>query len=324
MLKELFILLNETINKSTIINFREFLGLHEEVTKWTIYSDYCIDDAGKLYNSATFTIIPYIDDYEDLRGFLKKLAPNDLKKSREISGKLCDFIKSGYMFNYSILFHKNKGHIFYNYPKEEYLNSLDTLNEMLQKWIKNTPSQKDYYTKLIKNNNRLKQELSRKTFNYKLFNNILLIQFISAYICFLISKEAKTKPEIIGWLSDRDNMTSGHNGIIYDLFHINYHVLCNEFEVDDSGITLIYTKTDLDSDTVWFDEMLRIPDYLTGAISGRNHHSNEPDKYDFLFENAIADNDYLALLNIYNEENGKGVNRVSVTKKAKESVATIS
>ncbi|MDN4067629.1 hypothetical protein QYF50_06950 [Paenibacillus vini] len=175
MIEQLFNSLDETVKQSTLNDFRNFMSIHEGVTKWSIYSDYCIDDSSKLYNSATFTLIPYINAFDEVRATLKELAPKDLKKTKEVNQLFCEFIKSGYMFNLSILFKSGKEHVFHGIQKEAYFNSFDSLNDNLSEWIKNTPSMKDYYSKIIKKNNFMKQELARKTFNFKLLNNILLV-----------------------------------------------------------------------------------------------------------------------------------------------------
>lgn len=297
--------LEETINKSIINDFRDFLTnfFTEQlsVVKWMIYSDYCIDDNNKLYNSFTFTVFPYIIDFNQLKEFIKNFAPKDLKKTKYINEKFYKFIKSGFCFNFAFVINKNKEHIMFGIGKHNYIKTLDLLVGNLERWIKNTPKQEKYYKNLIKKVEKFKQEVSRKNSNLTLYGNIFLTGFLAAYISYLLTKECKIKPEIIGWFSDRDNITTYKNlGLIGDLYSIMFHDLCDTYNIDKKSIKITYADTNPDEQPLWYDEMLRSADYLSGALAGKNYN-NKYDKYDELFKKAIINNKFLSIIHLKKE-----------------------
>ena len=50
--------IDETINKSSINNFKNFIEANKKYMGWVIVSDYCIDDDKKYNDCLSFSIIP--------------------------------------------------------------------------------------------------------------------------------------------------------------------------------------------------------------------------------------------------------------------------
>ncbi|RJR08374.1 hypothetical protein C4588_05895 [Candidatus Parcubacteria bacterium] len=318
MIVNLLKCLEETIYKTSIRDLNFFLKSWEKkgVTKWIICSDYCLNDCKKLYNAFTFTLIPYIINFDELKEIIKEFAPKDLKEIKSIHSNFHKFIKNGFCFNFTFIIHKDKEHIMYNVEKDIYIDSFNGLIKDLKLWIKNTPTQKDYYKEIIKKINICKKDLTRTNFNKTLYSNIMFTNFLAAYISYLITKKCKVKPEIIGWFSDRDNMTTYKNlGLIFDLYYLNFHNLCAKYKVDNSYIKIAFGDCNPGEKFMWYDEMLRFSDYLSGALAGRNYISATPDKYDELFEQSIANNKFISIIYINKENNGVSAARVKVTLK---------
>ncbi|MEC1525825.1 hypothetical protein P9D43_27885 [Neobacillus niacini] len=308
---------HDTFHKSTISDFRSFIDPFNKigVTKWMIYSDYCFDDEKKLYNAATFTILPYIDDIVELKEIINKMAPVDLKRASSVDERFCAFMKSGYMFNISIVFEKGKNHYFGISSKEQYLQDLDKIIKQFELWIVTTPTNEVYFNSVIKKVKKLKQEMERKTFSMKLFQNINMIQAIVSYLMLIISKESIIKPDLIGWFSDRDKLITSYGGILYDLLQMNYHNMCDAEKITDKECRKIaVAEPDLKVKSLWYDEMVRMPDYLSGALAGRNFINPNRDKYDELFEMAIVDNPYLAVMSFVIEDQKKFIRRLTFSK----------
>ena len=51
--------INETINKSSIDDFKNFIATNKKYEGWVIVSDYCIDD-DKKYNDCLLSMIFFI------------------------------------------------------------------------------------------------------------------------------------------------------------------------------------------------------------------------------------------------------------------------
>jgi hypothetical protein len=306
-----------TFKQSSLDDFRNFLNPYKQmqVTKWLIFSDYCLKDRNKLYDAITFTIVPYIDNIQDLKFILGEIAPKDLKKTIDIDDRFCDFIKSGYCFNISIVFEKNSKKLL-PLTQENCMDQIDILISQYNLWTSTTPSNKEYYEKVIKKLKQLKQKAESKSFNLTLFRNIGFIQMIVAYLMTTITRECGYKIENIGWFSDRDSVVEWIDGFIYDILQANYHGMCSLEGIKEYEAQAIAVSGDNKGKKhLWYDEINRIPDYLTGALAGRNFISETKDKYDILFEKAISDNPYLTVI-FYSEE-GEAINtrRVSFSPK---------
>lgn len=311
---ELFI---KTFNLSTISDFQKFMNPFKAmgVTKWIICSDYCIGDKKKFYDSMTFTLIPYVLTLEEIQALINKIAPTDLKKTQSIDERFTIFLKSGLTFSFSFRFQKGKKNFFLKADMPQYIEDMGLLKDQYQKWIITTPQNKIYYETVIKKINKLKQEMKRPNFNKKLFQNIIIVQMLVAYIMVTLKKETDCNIEIISWLSDRDKIVDSYDSIAYDMAYSSFHELCTRMDLNTQTITerFLISSTDGSSNRLWFDEMLRIPDLITGATAGRNYSPENKDKYDIIFEEVFAANDYLSIIDCTRKNN---VGRLHVLKKS--------
>lgn len=254
--------LERTINKSTIEEFRNFLNCFPNISKWMIISDYCFNDPKRPNNCISFIIYPYTVDLNTIQYKINQLAKKDLKHSRTISQEFCDFYQKGtfYSINF-IIEHKNcfahslsidSIRILIN----QYLRLLDT-------WIKNQPHKKDYYEKIKRNMRQILIQTERKTFNRKLFIQIVTTTFLASYLTYLLIKE--TKVEVISWFSDADKIINSFNGIAYNLYEIINHTLCvYKIGEDYHHPKIVLLSSDAD---IFYDSMIRLADYICGFVS---------------------------------------------------------
>lgn len=137
---------HSTFLKTSLTDFRRYLAVFKElkVSKWLIFSDYCFDDPNKLYDALTFTIVPYVNDFNELQQYIKNLAPKDLKKTKEVKPEFCEFIKSGYTFNITVILNKNNKK-FLPLNADNAIKEIETLQNIFESWIINKPINKEYY-----------------------------------------------------------------------------------------------------------------------------------------------------------------------------------
>lgn len=178
-----------------------------------------------MYDAITFTIVPYVDDFNELKQYIKNLAPKDLKKTKEINPEFCEFIKSGYTFSISVILNKNNKK-FLPLKAENVIKEIEILQNIFKTWIVNTPSNEEYYKTVLNKLKKLRQEAERPSFNLKLFKRLGLIQLLVAYIMALITKECDYKIDNMGWFSDRDSLTTWMEGLINDLAFVCYDGIC--------------------------------------------------------------------------------------------------
>ena len=98
-----FSTLDQTIQKSTINDFKKYLALQEGVTKWMLSSDYCIKDKKKPNDVLSFVLFPYVLYLNEWQDLINKLQKEDIKHTKEISDEFCKFTKSGLIFTFSFM-----------------------------------------------------------------------------------------------------------------------------------------------------------------------------------------------------------------------------
>lgn len=304
-----------TFIQSSLDDFKKFLEPYKnaKVSKWIILTDYCLKDKTKQFDAITFTIVPYIHEFNELKAILGEIVPKDLKNTVDIDERFCEFLKSGYCFSVTVTLNKSNK-TFFPLTLENCVEQIDFLIQQYNSWITNTPSNKDYFENVIKKLKVLKQKAEGKSFNLTLFRNIGFTQMIIAYLMTTITRECGYKIENIGWLSDRDSIVEWIDGIVYDILQANYHGMCSHEQItqyEASSIAVADNKKE--SKYLWYDELNRIPDYLTGALAGPLEIK---EKYTILFEKAISGNPYLAVISCIEEGEAMNTGRIEISNKS--------
>lgn len=313
-MQDILKLIDDTVNKSTITDFKNYLKNLSGHTKWLICSDYCIDDKNKANDVATFTVLPYYDYLDKIQKEIFDNAPTDIKKTRTIKDTFIKYHRSGLIFHFSFIFGKKSNHILKILSKNDIITGLEQTISMLERWKINTPSNRDYFDLTINKLNLLKGEANRKSFNLKLMKNIMVISMITAYIAYLLCKV--TNIEIIGWFSDRDKMIDAYNGISTDLFHMNHHGLCERDNIDSRNVKLLMAKPSTEDKKLWYDELNKLPDFISGTLADWDISKNDVSKYKFIsmLEGCIADNSNITILKLLYDSNLLVCKRVCVYK----------
>ncbi len=313
-MEDVFGVIEETINKSTIDDFRKYISNLTGHTKWLICSDYCIDDKNKPNDTATFTVLPYYRDILYIQKNITKYAPTDIKKTRSVKDEFINYHKSGIIYHFSVIFERKPNHVLGHYTKDFMCLALANTIEMLNKWIINTPSNKEYFVKVIVKANNLLQEMNKKSFNLKLLKQILIINFLASYIAYIISRE--TKVTNIAWFSDRDAILDSYQNIVVDLFGMNHHGLCERDKIDGSKIKIFIGKPDNkeNENQMWYDELIRLPDFITGTLSDYNfaEHLVSKPKFNSMMEGCIANNSNISILKLFFDSGLLKCSRITV------------
>lgn len=294
-MKTIIDLLEETMNKSSILQLKKFFEKYAYVTKWYMCSDYCIDDPNKPNNVITFVIFPHIIDIEKLQSTINSMQKTDLKNCRTVTNEFCNFIKSGLFF--SISFKLNKNNFFDKHINQETLKHLiSDYKEITEKWQITTPNNKELYIDMSKKLGKLLNDMKQKSFNFKLLKRIFLITFLASYLKFIIYREVDTV-ELFSWLSDRDAITSWKDGIYQVFYHITSHNIISEYisyEKSNSATEVIPAN----NNDIFWDELNRIADFICGTIADFNYTYSQVTgkKQCKLMEDAISSNDFLLIL----------------------------
>lgn len=299
-MQEILKVIEDTINKSSIKDFKSYLEGLKGQSKWLICSDYCIEDNNKANDIATFSVLPYYDYFHDIQNSILKKAPTDIKKTKIIRDSFVEYHRSGYIFHFSFIFGRKREHVLKESTKEDFVPAIKQTIDMLEAWEKNTPSQENYYQTSINKLKSLIQKMKANNFNLKLLKKILVVNLLASYIAYLLCREKNI--EIVGWFSDRDDITIAYQGIALDLFHMNHHGLCERDSIEDSNTKLVIAMPSSASDEkLWFDELNKLPDYISGTLADYDFKKNyvSKDKFSKMLENCISENTKISILKLY-------------------------
>lgn len=138
-----------------------------------------------------------------------------------------------------------------------------------------------------------------------------------------------SKIETVGWFPDRDNITTAYDRIADYMFSVNLSAFCQRHGIDARQIMTVIGTPDLkqvNSDQMWFDELIRIPDFLAGPLAGWDYRKNlvtGRQKYIEILQGVVADNPYLITLILAETESGIGVSRLICSRSPIRPVATL-
>lgn len=286
-MKDLLKVLNETFLKSSISDFQNYLNQFPDARNYILVSDYCVGDINKINDVLSFVIIPNIQGFFTYKEIIKNIIPKDLKKTREIKPETIAFLQSGLIFSINIILPKGQSRLIQGINKDNLIDSNQATLDMIDNWIKNEPYKADSYNELKQRYVVFKQELNKSNFNVNLYMKSFLLATLSAYFTHQIVKYSNAK-EII-WFSDRDNMTTANNSIIYEDYSMQYNGIFRndpDFKKPEGKLSLGISST---SDDCWYDEIVRLPDYYAGSFAS----------FDFINSSNIADKHKLVINSAY-------------------------
>lgn len=304
-------LIENTVEKSAITDFRKFIANHHDVTKWILCSDFCFDDKGKPNDVISFVLYPYIFDFTQWQEIIDTLQATDIKNTRHISEDFRKFTHLGLLFSFNFVFDKS-GTFFDKWRNKDVLISIaDQYIGMMDTWKITTPHRADMYDEFQRDLRRLRSEMNAKNFNVKLFHRTVVTVYLASYIKYLLFREID-KMEIFSWLPDRDKMTSLSNGVYKDLFVIISHCFCAQSLPEEKykGVTELVPANP--NEEMFWDSLNRTADIICGVLADHNIETNEVSKDKHLegVEGILADNPNIVLLGVRE----KGIARGTHTK----------
>ena len=304
---------NDSFQKSGLKSLIRFLN-RIDCKKWNIFSDYAFK--GKENDTITFSIVPYIFEFDEFKKVMNEFAPTDLKHARRVNGKFLGFLRNMPIMHISIVLSKKRKLDFSN-EKKFLLHKTKAMIAQLIHWCETTPEAKDTYVKQIKNFQSLEVELNKNSPNLSVIRDI---EIIATLVSYLICEMSMVKElEIVGWFSDRDTILSYMKGrienpIVFDLISI-YTFGLSEKQGIAKRPSLAFGIPE-ESGVMWYDELNRLPDYIAGAIADYNIENNTVSKQKIqdIIEGAIATNANILCYKLNLLKSGSSVSRISIEK----------
>ena len=299
-----------TFGKSAIGDFTTFLAKHPIVTKWMIASDFVINESQAASDAYAYTFFPYNAEIQDLKAKIVKLVPKDFKKTKTVKPELHEFFQSGETFTICLLTPKK-----YNVAGDIHAIrlSIDETLRMMRNW-----QDSDRQQEIIKAFERLKERAKANNFNAELMSTMIIATVLAAFCAIILAQERMI--EIVGWFPDRDNITTSYERIADHLFAVDFSAFCQRHKIDEHPIKTLIGLPEPDPakpKQTWYDELVRIPDFLAGPLAGWDYRKNlvtGRQKYVEILQGAVADNPYLITLLLADREKGIGVSRLRCSK----------
>ena len=270
----IFNCLDETMNKESKIRFCNYLKKYKDIKKWSICSDYCLDDKNKNSNVYTFALFPVTKDISELKEEVVQNIKSEIKKSGNfIPESTLNYLNNNDFFIFNFVFPKDflKNYFSKNFNKESEISSIEEQIKIIKNNWKN-----DYKDVIVNSLNNLIKKMKERNFNLSLYKKILLNSFLAAYLCTFLQRQKNI--ETYSWLSDRDNMTTYGFGIINALYLWRKEeikkIIKIKFSPIEEGITILESKT-----KPFYDELIRVPDYFCGTLASLIKFSKNKDKY---------------------------------------------
>jgi hypothetical protein len=295
-------------SRSGIAEFRTFLAKHPGVTKWFIASDFVNADPQAASDVYAFTFFPYERHFEQLKAEIRQLVPKDFKKTIDVEPELRQFFHSGATFTICLLTPK----------KYKVAGSIGAIRRSLDVTISNMRQWRDAdrQQKIIGAFERLRERAKANNFNGQLISTIIFATVLAAFCAVMLAKERNI--EVVGWYPDRDNITTSYDQIAHYMFVVNFSAFCQRHNIDAHSIRAaigIPTPDARRPRQTWYDELVRIPDFLAGPLAAWRYEANlvtGRQKYVDLLQGVIADNPNVVTLLLKQVADGFGIGPIRI------------
>ena len=276
--------------KDAEADFADFVRQHP-ATDWLIAADFCVGAEDRGSDAFAYTVYPVLVPLDQLQARIRTCLPRDLKDTKNVSAEGLDFLRSGPHF--SFIFLPNRDRKVFPDGITGVRTSLDNTILMMKAW-KNADECHDS----IDHIRRVRNDADGNI-NVRLLGDILLGAVFSAVPALLICRH--DRPRIIGFMPDRDNMTTAWERLAYVLFNLNLSAFCQRYKVVLPDVGFGFPNPADPKGRNWFDEFVRVPDYLSGAAAGCTIEGNSlrliaRDKYLRLVRAVFLDNQNIIMI----------------------------
>jgi hypothetical protein len=313
---EIFESLFETFDKSSILAFRRFIKRNASVTKWIIAADYCLHDPTRPNDSFVFSLVPYDDWFGALQEEIRTALPKDLKKTKSIGRAAIEFLSSERRFH--IGFVVNRGRVLFTNGRGS--NALQVARGCIDKTYRHVV-EKERSKDTVKRMNRLRQQTLANSANIELLTDLLLLSWFFPFVSLLLARECPVR--ILGWLPDRDSMTTWCNGVVWDFAGETLRGVAERYKINvPRGSPVLAVPGEQNG--MWFDEFVRIADYVAGLLASWDFQANKlpgtSDKYIRLAEDVFSDSTNMSVLKVTLGEAGMQCHRIVAKKRPAKNV----
>jgi hypothetical protein len=300
----------DTLGQNAEADFHRFV-VSSSVSKWFIAGDFVVDAPDRPNDTFAFTIFPYNAHFERMQAEIRRFAPKDIKQSKTINAGMLRYLRSAQRFSFCFI--ANKDREWFPGLAEARL-AIDNSLTMMRHWG-DAAQQRE----AIKHFEALHEDARANSFNVKLLGHMVLMNSLAAVIACLLIKHGA--PEIIGWLPDRDKMTSAYKAIAHEFFSTNLSALCQSMSIDESRFKVMIGIPGPPEGAVrgnWYDDLIRVPDHIAGACAAWDIDKRQlpasGEKFKDVLQQVFADNPNFVLVRLRITEHGMQASRVEISR----------
>ena len=302
-----------TFDKSAAQLFDDWMALRPATRKWMIAADFALRDRSRPGDCFAFSIVPYERNFEEYKLETQVHLPKDLKDSRELHDHSASWIRDNEAFH--IIFPINADRKFYFDGDRR---DVDVARESLELTTKML-IELDREEETVRKFRRAVQKSKANGFPLGLFTDLTILSLLLPVVSLLIAR--RREPEVLGWMCDRDSMTSWGDGIVWELANENLLGLASNLALPTDKLRPLIALPDKSrqgEEAMWFDHLVRTPDWLAGTLAAwdwsNNDVSDHHPKYLQMIENVCADATNIVILPISMTRQGANVFRLVVEK----------
>jgi hypothetical protein len=239
-----------------------------------------------------------------------QIVPKDFKKTKTVDPALQEFLRSGQTFTVCLLTPKK-----YDLAGDIYAvrRALDQSLAMMRAW-----GDASSHRTIIKAFESLRQRAKSNNFDTRLVSTMIIATVLAAFCGIVLVQQREI--EAVGWFPDRDSITTSYDRIAHSMFAVNFSAFCQRLSIEHRSVKTLIGIPNPDvrrPSQSWYDELVRIPDFLAGPLASWAYTQNlvpGRQKYVEVLSGAVADNPNVITLLLLDNEKGVGVYRLLCSK----------
>jgi hypothetical protein len=260
--------------------FSNYVWSHR-TDKWMLFSDYVFGDRNRPNDVIALTVAPAGDYWTQLLKDFEQTARADFKSIRSVSSSMLGLLSDRRLFSFCWILD----------PKRALTRNVGAVRRMLDRDIARVKATPD--VALRTNELRRLKSIRRKAespgFNIRLFDNMIVAAALAAFVTYLICRSRNVT--LVGWFSDRDNITVAHDALAHHLYSVYVSQFCAKLKIGWQGPKLGVNAISREGE-FWSDPFLRVPDHFAGFLAAWDLANDAipaaPLKYRQVLEDGIA------------------------------------
>lgn len=266
---------------------------------WNVYSDYCVGNTDKANDSFSFVITLKHDTDKNFSEYIAKVAPKDLKKTRQSSEGLISYLNCPVAFSVSFIVER-ESKLLRDFITDDNIHGFcSALRELIALWSAEPGSDEKYLLRVDKALGELAFDVQRKKFNAKLARQVLLTSTFAGFLFFTLNQ--LKEPAHVRWVTDRDATFEKYNSVAFDIAYILFLIFRLESGTvkDTNKPQFLFAYPYMDGKTD-YAEHVRLPDYLAGLCADIKLPGMEfsHTKFERIFGDAIINSTNNVILEI--------------------------